>query len=164
MLQSFILFWGVVALHQRGWGLRITNIKRKNIMDEKNLFEKIMLRIRAEEKAMAIKRKIAMFSIVTGFSFIGLIPAIKMAYSGFVESGFIQLFSLLITDTSTVMGFLGNFTLSLLETLPMNAILITGFLTVMFFGSIFQISRQKRPDLPRALGSVLGGGRVSGSF
>ncbi|MFH0740108.1 MAG: hypothetical protein V1819_03400 [bacterium] len=105
-------------------------------MNEQNLFNKIMLRIRAEERAMAVRRKVAMFSIITGLSFVGLIPAMRMAYSGFVESGFIQLFSLLITDTSTVMGFLGNFTMSLLETLPMNAILITGFLTIMFFGSL----------------------------
>ncbi len=105
-------------------------------MNEIALFEKIMLRIEVEKNKIAIRRKIAVFSVILGVSFVGLIPAVKVAYSGFISSGFIQIFSLLITDTSTVMGFLGNFTLSLLETLPMNAILITGFLTVMFFGSL----------------------------
>ncbi len=104
-------------------------------MDEKILFEKIMLRIGVEKNKIAIKRKIAVFSVALAVSFVGLIPAVKAAYSGFANSGFTQLFSLVFSDTSVVMGLWQNFALSLLETLPINGILITGFLVIIFFGS-----------------------------
>ena len=105
-------------------------------MDEKILFEKIMLRIGAEKKAMAIKRKIAVFSVILAVSFIGLIPATMVAYSGFTTSGFTQLFSLMFSDTAIVMSLWQNFALSLLETLPINGILLAGVLAIIFFGSL----------------------------
>lgn len=105
-------------------------------MDEKILFEKIMLRIWAERNKIAIKRKIVIFSVILAVSFAGLFPVVKATYSGFVNSGFTQLFSLIFSDTSVVIGLWQNFVLSLLETLPINGILITGVLVVIFFGSL----------------------------
>lgn len=105
-------------------------------MDEKILFEKIMLRIGVEKNKIAIKRKIAVFSVMLAVSFVGLIPAVKMAYSGFTSSGFTQLFSLIFSDTSVVISSWQNFALSLLETLPINGILLAGFLSIIFFGSL----------------------------
>ena len=106
------------------------------MMDEKILFEKIILRIGVEKNKIAIKRKIVVFSIMLAISFVWLFPAIKMAYSGFINSGFTQLFSLIFSDTSVVMSLWQNFALSLLETLPINGILITGVLAFLFFGSL----------------------------
>ncbi len=105
-------------------------------MNEQNLFEKIMLRIRAEKGAMAIKRKIVAFSVVLAISFAGLVPAVKVAYSGLTNSGFTQLFSLVFSDTAIVTSLWQNFALSLLETLPINGILLAGVLLIIFFGSI----------------------------
>lgn len=59
-----------------------------------------------------------------------------MAYAGLFNSGFISIFSLIFSDTAIVLSLWQNFALSLLETLPVNAILLTGFLAVAFFGSI----------------------------
>ncbi len=105
-------------------------------MDEKILFEKIMLGIGAEKNKIAIRRKIAVFSVILAGSFIGLFPAVKAVYSSLISSGFTQLFSLVFSDTAIVMSLWQNFALSLLETLPINGILITGFLGFIFFGSL----------------------------
>jgi len=110
-------------------------------MDEKNLFEKIMLRIRAERKKMALKRKIIGFSFVLAVSFFGLIPAVKMAYSGFVGSGFVQLFSLVFSDTSTVISFWQNFVLSLLESLPTTGLMAAGIALFFLLGSLKFLSK-----------------------
>lgn len=111
-------------------------------MNEQNLFEKIMLRIALEKNKIAIKRKIAIFSVMLAVSFAGFIPAVKMAYSGFADSGFTQLFSLIFSDTTAVMSLWQNFSLSLLETLPINGILAIGFLGVIFFSSLRFLSKQ----------------------
>jgi hypothetical protein len=105
-------------------------------MDEQNLFNKIMLRIGVEKRAMAIKRKIAVFSVMLAVSFVGLIPAVKAAHSGFVNSGFTQLFSLIFSDTAIVISSWQNFALAILETLPINGILIIGVLAIIFFSSL----------------------------
>ncbi len=105
-------------------------------MDEKILFEKIMLRIALEKKKIAIKRKIAVFSVILGVSFLGLIPAVRGAYSGFANSGISPLFSLLFSDTSIVLSYWKNFTFSLLEVLPINGILIAVALLVVCSASI----------------------------
>ena len=108
-------------------------------MNEQALFEKIMLRIMAEKKAIAIKRKIVIFSFVLAISFVGLVPAIKSAYSGFANSGFTQLFSLIFSDTTAVIGLWQNFALAILETLPINGILLAGVLAIIFFSSLKQL-------------------------
>lgn len=110
-------------------------------MDENILFEKIMLRIEGEKKMMAVRRKIAIFSVVLACSLLGLVPATKAVVSGFANSGFVQLFSLVFSDTEIVMGLWQNFALSLLETLPVNGILIAGFLTFAFLGSLRFLSK-----------------------
>jgi len=101
-------------------------------MDENILLEKIMLRIADEKRAMATSRRVAVFSLALILSFVGLIPALKAVYFGFVNSGFIQIFSLIFSDTAIVMSLWQNFTLSLLETLPINGILAVGVLMAVF--------------------------------
>jgi len=91
-----------------------------------------MLRIADEKRAMATSRRVAVFSLALILSFVGLIPALKAVYFGFVNSGFIQIFSLIFSDTAIVMSLWQNFTLSLLETLPINGILAVGVLMAVF--------------------------------
>ncbi len=126
--------------HQKVRFLRISIIESKT-MDEQNLFEKIMLRIRAEQKRMVLKRKTAGFSFALAVSFLGLIPAIKMAYSGFVGSGFVQLFSLVFSDTSIVMAYWQNVVLSLLESLPITGLMAIGVSLFVILGSLKFLSK-----------------------
>ncbi|MDD4990128.1 MAG: hypothetical protein PHW31_02350 [Candidatus Pacebacteria bacterium] len=100
-----------------------------------------MLRIKTEQKRMVLKQKIVGFSLVLTVSFLGLIPAIKMAYSGFVESGFVQIFSLAFSDTSIIMIYWQNFVLSLLESLPITGLLATGFSLFVILGSLKFLSK-----------------------
>lgn len=106
------------------------------MMDEKVLFEKIMARIETERKKISLKRKTIGFSLVLAVSLAGLIPSIKMAYTGFVDSGFYQLFSLAFSDTSIIMAYWQNFVLSLLESLPLTGILATGISLFVVLGSL----------------------------
>ncbi len=113
-------------MHPLGCFFRINNM-----MDETVLLNKIMLRIEFEKKALLLKRKIAVFSVILVASFGALIPAIKGAYSGFAMSGISSLFSLLFSDTSIVLQSWENFSLSLLEVLPINGILMAVALLVV---------------------------------
>jgi len=110
-------------------------------MDEQTLFEKIMRRIKAERKRMVLRRKIAGFSFVLAISFLGLVPAIKMAYAGFVGSGFVQLFSLAFSDTAIIMASWQNFILSLLELLPITGLLAIGVALLAALGSLKFLSK-----------------------
>ncbi|MCX6789330.1 MAG: hypothetical protein NTZ42_01840 [Candidatus Gribaldobacteria bacterium] len=110
-------------------------------MDEQTLLEKIMRRIKAEQKMMIFKRKIIGFSLVLAVSFFGLIPAIKMVYVGFAGSGFIQLFSLAFSDTAIIMASWHNFSLSLLESLPITGLLAIGVVSLAILGSLRFLSK-----------------------
>ena len=129
-------------------------------MDENVLLEKIMLSIAQEKRAMAMNRRVAVFSLALILSFGGLIPALKGVYSGFVNSGFTQIFSLIFSDTAIVMSLWQNFALSLLETLPINGILAVGVLSIIFFGSVRFLSKQLTDPTPRLLGPRGGVGRI----
>jgi len=105
-------------------------------MDEIALFQKIMLRIRAERKRMVLRRKITGFSIALAVSFLGLVSAIKMVYAGFAGSGFVQLFSLAFSDTAIILASWQNFVLSLLELLPITGLLAIGVALFTVLGSL----------------------------
>lgn len=120
-------------------------------MNEKRLFNQIMLRIKTEQRKAILKRKIAIFSSVLVVSFAGLIPAFGMAWTGLADSGFIQLFSLVFSDTKIVMTYWQNFVFSLLESLPITGLMIIGISLLALLGAfkflykniqVFQSSKQ----------------------
>ncbi|MDD5750397.1 MAG: hypothetical protein PHU56_01970 [Candidatus Pacebacteria bacterium] len=110
-------------------------------MDEQALFAKIMLRIAAERRKMLLRRKIVGFSLILTVSSAGLIPAVKMAYAGFAGSGFVQLFSLIFSDTAVVMSLWKNFLLSLLETMPITGLVVAGASLLLVLGSLKFLSK-----------------------
>jgi len=105
-------------------------------MNEKRLFNQIMFRIKAEQRKAVLKRKIGIFAFVLAVSFVGFVPAFSMAWTGIANSGFIQLFSLAFSDTKIVMTYWQNFILSLLESLPIIGLLITGISLLVLLGSL----------------------------
>jgi ABC-type phosphate/phosphonate transport system permease subunit len=94
------------------------------------IFDRIMARINTERRILTFKRRLAIFSIGFIGSGIAFIPAFKMVEAGFIESGFLQFFSLLFSDFRTVAAYWQSFIMSLLETLP--AISLAIFLAVIF--------------------------------
>ena len=109
---------------------------RNDNMNEKQLFNKIMLRIKTEQRKVILKRKIGIFAFILVISLTGLVPAFSMAWTGFADSGFVQLFSLAFSDTKIVMTYWQNFIFSLLESLPITGLMIAGISLLALLGSL----------------------------
>jgi len=92
------------------------------------LLEKILKRVHKEERILVL-RNITIFSITLVGSLIGLIPSLKILLSDFGQSGFINFFSLMFSDFSTVTAYWQSFTMILLETLPVVSLAL--FLVVL---------------------------------
>lgn len=94
----------------------------------KGLLEKILKRIHQEERILVL-RKIIIFSVTLGVSLVGLMPSAGMLLSDFNRSGFVNFFSLMFSDFSSVATYWQSFTMVLLETLP--AVSLALFLAVL---------------------------------
>ncbi len=104
------------------------------------IFKRITARIRAEEQFIHFKRRMVRRLVIFSFGTVGsaaaFIPVLKMAYSDFAESGFLQFFSLLFSDFGTVAVYWQSFTVSLLETLPAVSLAIFLAVIFVFLGSL----------------------------
>jgi len=101
-------------------------------MEEKDLLEKILGRIQKERRLLVVRRRIFVFSCGIAGSIAVFIPALNMVRTGFIESGFTQFFSLLFSDTGTIMAYWKNFAMSLLETMPVLELAILSFSVLAF--------------------------------
>ncbi len=93
------------------------------------LSEKIMVHIHRAE-ARHKKRRAVLSILGCIISLIAIIPAAKMAWTGFVNSGLPEYFSLLFSDSGMVMTYWQNFFWTLLEALPTTSLIV-------LFGTIF---------------------------
>ena len=93
------------------------------------LAEKIMLRIRKEERSFAMRRAIIFFIGVIG-SLAAFIPAFSAMQADMARSGIVQFISLVFSDSGTVIAVWNDFAFSILEALPMMSIAV--FLAVVF--------------------------------
>ena len=112
-----------------------------NIELPEGIFERIMGRIRKEQRLSAIRRRLAIFSFGIIGSLAAFIPVSKLVYSSFVDSGFVQFFSLLFSDFGVVATYWQNFTMVLLETLPAISLAILLFVIFIFFESLRFLAR-----------------------
>ncbi len=94
------------------------------------LFEKTMSRIREEQRVFAIKQRVAVFSVIMMASIAAFIPAFKLFQTDLSESGFLQFFSLALSDFGVVITYWHSFVMSLLETIP--AVSLSMLLAVIF--------------------------------
>ena len=92
------------------------------------LFEKIINRIHKEERVLVLRR-IIIFSTTLVISLIGFFPALSLLMSGLNQSGFLNFFSLMFSDSSTIMTYWQSFAMVLLQTLP--ALSLALFLAVL---------------------------------
>ncbi len=100
------------------------------------LFEQVMNHIQKEQGLLRLKRQAAIFALSTTCSAIAFIPAWRIVWAGFAESGFIQFFSLLFSDFEIVVTYWQNFALSLLETLPVMSLIILFVIILVFLESL----------------------------
>ena len=92
------------------------------------LFEKIINRIHKEERVLVLRR-IIIFSTTLVISLIGFFPALSLLMSGLNQSGFLNFFSLMFSDSSTIMTYWQSFAMVLLQTLP--ALSLALFLAIL---------------------------------
>jgi hypothetical protein len=103
---------------------------------EANLYNKILLNINRKQRAF-VRRRFFVFLFLFLGSMIALVPTIKLLYTDFLQSGFIQFFSLIFSDSQAISIYWKNFVLVLLESLPIIS-------TIMFFGIIFVLLESLR--------------------
>lgn len=116
------------------------------------LEQRILELIRAEERT-ALRKEIFLVSIGLLGSALAFFPLLQVARTGFVQSGFWELFSLLFSDVAAVTGYWQNFVFALLEALPaasMAALLVT---FLVLWGSLQFLAHHIRliiqPDVNR---------------
>ncbi len=93
------------------------------------LLDKIISRIHYEERALAVRNKIMIFSLTLVFSITALVSVSRLLVSDFDSSGFAQFFSLLFSDFPAISMYWQSFVFTLLETLP--AISLVSFLALL---------------------------------
>jgi hypothetical protein len=105
------------------------------------LFDKIMQRIYKEQRLLIIKRRIVLFSAGALGSAAAFIPVFRMVQSAFSQSGFLEFFSLLFSDSGLVITYWQNFALALMESLPVMSVAALLGTIFIFIGSIKFLSQ-----------------------
>lgn len=101
--------------------------KGGSIGPSEELFDKIICRIDAERKLLNIKRRIIGLFICFAGSLAALVFSFESVQVSFIESGFVEFFSLIFSDAEIIASHSQSFALSLLETIPITGLII--FLT-----------------------------------
>lgn len=105
------------------------------------LLGRIMLRIDEEERLMSIKRRLVLFSSSFVVSAIAFIPVIGTIRAEFAQSEFYQFFSLLFSDGGLVMQYWQDFSLALLESVPVISIVMLLGTSLVFLWSLKHLAR-----------------------
>ncbi|MFH1427225.1 MAG: hypothetical protein ABIG60_01715, partial [Patescibacteria group bacterium] len=95
------------------------------IQPRADLYDRVINRINREEKLMILRKKLILESFGLVMSFFVFIPLTLKLLSDITKSGLMQFLSLLITDFSIVMADIGNYVLSLLESMPTLSLSLT---------------------------------------
>ena len=104
--------------------IRINFIEPRN-----NLYVFILGKIEQEKKRMA-KIRLIYTSIIGVVSLAGSIPVLQYFLEELARSGFYQYFSLILSDGGTALTYWKEFSLSLVESLPVLG--TTALLTILF--------------------------------
>src|SRR3990167_8131203 len=125
------------------------NRGKNSILPEppKELYGKIMKRIRKEERFLLMKKRLAAGFLVMPGSGAMLIPAFGAGRTSMAESGFMEFLSLIFSDFKLVLAFRQSFSWALLESFPATS--FAGFLAVIlvFLGALKYITQNLKTAL-----------------
>lgn len=105
------------------------------------LLSTIMERIKEEQRLLTIRRRITLLSLATAASFAVFIPALNTTKAELAQSGIMQFLSLVFSDPESVFMFLGDFALSILESIPALSIAVFFAATFVFLSSLGALAR-----------------------
>jgi hypothetical protein len=118
-------------------------ISEFEIEPSEDLLPKIIKRIHKEERILAL-RKLFIFSGTFIASIISLIPAFKLLLSDVNRSGFLNFFSLMFSDFSSIINYWPSFGMILLETLPALSLAIFLAVLLTFLQSLISITKNAK--------------------
>ena len=113
-----------------------SNLKSVELPD--GLFAQTISRLELEKKRSAVRhRRIAIISLLglVG-SLIAFIPSIRLVWSEFSASSFMEFFALLFSDSGVVVAYWQNFATALLESLPFMGLIFLLATVVAFLESL----------------------------
>ncbi len=100
------------------------------------LLDKIIVRIREEERLLFIKRRFVLFLISVVLSAGAFVSAVKIFWQELVESGFYQYLFLALSDFGSILENWQNFGFALLESLPAASIISVLAIILIFLWSL----------------------------
>lgn len=117
-----------------------------------NLYHKIIARINEEERFMRTKQKLIIFSLGLSVSigtFLMLFPTIK---TEFMQSGFYEVLTLVYSDFGLVLTNWQDYSLALLESLPISATISFMLISLVFIWTLKRLTEtiktiQNNPQL-----------------
>jgi len=108
---------------------------KSNLLPEASLAFDVWRSVVLQEKRAA-RFKLWAFSFIGLVSFAGLLPIFKTLSSDLSRSGFYEYFSLIFSDSGSVIHFWKEFSLSLLESLPVISAILSLILIFTLFLSL----------------------------
>jgi hypothetical protein len=114
------------------------NIKYQS---EQDLSEKVWHSIIKHEKRISYV-KLYTFSLFGILSLVGMIPAFKMLFADFSQSGFYEYFSLLFSSNGALASSWKELAYSLAESLPTISIIFSFTILFVFFLSLRYVLKQ----------------------
>jgi len=106
------------------------------------LFDKIISRIEKEKRFAAVRRRIFIFSFGMIASLAASFFAFQAMRAAFIESGFIEFFSLIFSDSGVILAYWQNFLLTLMESLPVMSTAAMLGAILAFLGSLRYLARE----------------------
>lgn len=98
--------------------------------------------------------KLVIYSVVATTSFVGLAIVWRVEGSAIINSEAIQLLSLLFSDFSLIVNYWQDYTLSLLESLPVVSIIVVACFAWATCASLWMTARTYKLFSHRAVGRV----------
>lgn len=105
------------------------------------LFDKVMLRIKNEQKLRAVRLETAIFSLSTVFFGIAFVRVFQIIRVSFIESDFFRFFSLIFSDFEEVVAYGNSFILFLLESIPVIGLIALLILILALAYSIKRLTK-----------------------
>ena len=105
------------------------------------LLDKILARIRYEERFASLKKRVAFWSLAVVGSLVAAVPAVRLLGAELAESGLPQTLYLLFSDTAAVIAYFGDFALSVVESLPVMGIAMVLSITLILLVALKMLAR-----------------------
>jgi len=100
------------------------------------LFNQVIHSIQKEKKLLIFKKRAIIFSVITFCSILMFLPSFRILQAELTKSGLMQFTSLLFSDFTIITNQWQNFSLSILEALPVLSLIMFLATALLFLESL----------------------------